>query len=103
MRKIAVVTLLVSVLGAPSAWGEGAAPPRCCASNESQCAPAGGWFPYGGGLLRWLPCCRFPDCGGPDDYCRKPLPCLCWPAYPHHFKIIPTACDRTACGSAVTK
>jgi len=45
-------------------------------------APAGGWHPYGGGLLHWWPKHCFPHCGGPDDYCRKSLPCVCWSAYP---------------------
>jgi hypothetical protein len=48
-------------------------------------APAGGWFPYGGGLLRWWEPHCFPRCGGPDDYCRKPLPCVCWPPYPPYY------------------
>jgi len=41
----------------------------------------GGWNPYGGGLLHWWDSCCFPRCGGPDDYCRKPLPPMCWPCY----------------------
>jgi hypothetical protein len=44
--------------------------------------PAGGWDPYGGGLLHWWPAHCFPRCGGPDDYCRKKLPPVCWPPYP---------------------
>jgi hypothetical protein len=47
--------------------------------------PTGGWFPYGGGLLRWWPRDCFPRCGGPDDYCRKPLPHVCWPPYPPYY------------------
>jgi hypothetical protein len=47
--------------------------------------PAGGWHPYGGGLLRWWPKHCFPRCGAPDDYCRKPLPCVCWPPYPPYY------------------
>ena len=47
--------------------------------------PAGGWHPYGGGLLCWWPRGCFPRCGGPDDYCRKSLPSACWPPYPPYF------------------
>jgi hypothetical protein len=47
--------------------------------------PTGGWFPYGGGLLRWWPRDCFPRCGAPDDYCRKPLPSVCWPPYPSYY------------------
>ena len=45
-------------------------------------APAGGWHPYGGGLLHWWDPHCFPRIGGPDDYCRKPLPRVCWPIHP---------------------
>jgi hypothetical protein len=44
--------------------------------------PIGGWHPYGGGLVHWWDPHCFPCGGAPDDYCRKPLPRLCWPAYP---------------------
>ncbi len=54
-------------------------------------APAGGWCPYGGPWCWWNPCC-FPHCGGPDDYCRKELPHVCWPAYPPWYVWVPTGC-----------
>jgi len=48
-------------------------------------SPAGGWHPYGGGLLHcWNPRC-FPCQAAPDDYCRKPLPRVCWPPYPPYY------------------
>jgi hypothetical protein len=47
--------------------------------------PVGGWNPYGGGLLRWWPPHCFPCGGAPDDYCRKPLPRVCWPPYPPYY------------------
>jgi hypothetical protein len=47
--------------------------------------PVGGWDPYGGCLLRWWKPSCFPRCGGPDDYCRKPLPRVCWPPYPSYY------------------
>jgi hypothetical protein len=47
--------------------------------------PVGGWHPYGGGLLRWWNPDCFPRCGAPDDYCKKPLPRVCWPAYPPFY------------------
>src|SRR5271165_7001821 len=59
--------------------------------------PVGGWHPYGGGLLHWWNPHCFPRCGGPDDYCRKPPPRVCWPPYPpstsggRRRSIIPTA------------
>lgn len=60
--------------------------------------PAGGLNPYGGGLLRWWPRNCFPRCGACDDYCRKPLPCPCWPPYPKYYtyevpKHCPPACE----------
>jgi hypothetical protein len=47
-------------------------------------APAGGWNPGGGLLHWWNPHC-FPRYGGPDDYCRKPPPKVCWPPYPPYY------------------
>jgi hypothetical protein len=47
--------------------------------------PAGGWNPDGGGLLHWWNPHCFPRCGGPDDYCRKPPPNVCWPPYPPYY------------------
>jgi hypothetical protein len=47
--------------------------------------PVGGWHPYGGGLLHWWNPHCFPQCGGPDDYCRKPPPSVCWPPYPPYY------------------
>ncbi len=49
-------------------------------------APVGGCFPYGGGVLRWWNGQCFPCVGAPDDYCRKPLPSVSWPAYPCYFR-----------------
>lgn len=45
-------------------------------------APVGGWCPDAGGLLHWWNPDCFPRCSTPDDYCRKPQPKVCWPAYP---------------------
>ena len=53
--------------------------------------PVGGWDPYGGGLLRWWPSHCFPHSSPPDDYCRKPLPGVCWPPYPPYFIVVPPA------------
>jgi hypothetical protein len=47
--------------------------------------PVGGWRPYGGGLLTWWNHQCSPRCGGPDDYCRKPLPRVCCPPYPSYY------------------
>jgi len=47
--------------------------------------PVGGWNPYGGGLLHWWNPHCFPCRGTLDDYCRKPLPRVCWPPYPPYY------------------
>ena len=47
--------------------------------------PAGGWNPYGGGLLHWWNPNCFACQAGPDNYCRKPIPCMCWPTYPPYY------------------
>jgi hypothetical protein len=64
--------------------------------------PVGGWCPYGGGLLCWWHPHCFPRCGGPDDYCRKPLPKVCWPAYPPYYIWGPpeTCCPQGGCRQA---
>jgi hypothetical protein len=72
------------------AAGRGAcSDPQCCEPLQKcfidRLAPGGGWHPYGGGLLDWWNPCCFPRCGAPDDYCRKPLPRVCWPPYPPYY------------------
>jgi hypothetical protein len=70
------------------AEGRACAEPPCCEqcapSFLQRFAPAGGWWPCGGLLHWWNPNC-FPHCGGPNDYCRKKLPRLCWPPYPSYY------------------
>ena len=58
--------------------------------------PAGGWHPDGGGLLHWWDPHCFPRVCGPDDYGRKPPPCVCWPPYPPYYIIAgsPETCPR---------
>jgi hypothetical protein len=51
--------------------------------------PVGGWNPYCGGVLHWWNPHCFPCQSGPDDYCRKPLPRVCWPAYPPYYIAAP--------------
>jgi hypothetical protein len=79
---VALLTLLAA------GWACAEEPP-CAesrpASSPWRLGPTGGWFPYGGGLLRWWPRDCFPRCGGPDDYCRKPLPSVCSPPYPSYY------------------
>lgn len=59
--------------------------------------PVGGWDPDGGGLLHWWNPHCFPCAGGPDDYCRKTQPCVCWPPYPPYFRwVVPAACPPVA-------
>jgi hypothetical protein len=74
--------LLSAIAGSRGPGGElpGCEPGRPCFLQRV--GPVGGWFPYGGGLLRWWDPHGFPRCGGPDDYCRKKFPPVCWPPYP---------------------
>jgi hypothetical protein len=61
-------------------------------------APVGGWRPYGLGLFHWWPCRCFPCNNGRDDYCRKPLPHVCWPPYPPYYIYGPSAnCFAPCC------
>src|SRR5438045_1372672 len=66
-----------------------AAEPPCCDPPEGRflerLKPVGGWHPYGGGLLHWWPKHCFPCSSAPDDYCRKPLPRVCWPCWPSWY------------------
>jgi hypothetical protein len=88
-----LVTLAVSRLeaGQPAC---GNSPHGC---SLGQFAPAGGWHPDGG-LLHWWSKCCFPDCGTCDDYCRKPLPCVCRPCYSHYYKFGPPEICYGQCG-----
>ena len=85
-RQVWLGTLVVALLGA----GQGLAAEDVCCKPSQDCfvkrlGPVGGWSPYGGGLLHWWNPCCFPCAGAPDDYCRKPLPKVCWPAYPSYY------------------
>jgi hypothetical protein len=85
-RHMWIGALVVALLAA----GRGrCAEPTCGGppldSILKQWGPVGGWHPYGGGLLSWWPRNCFPRCGAPDDYCRKPLPRVCWPPYPPYY------------------
>jgi hypothetical protein len=85
--------LIILIAGGRAVGGE----PGCCPPPEDcfgrRLHPAGGWHPYGGGLLHWWDRHCFPRCGSPDDYCRKPLPHVCWPPYPSFYLFgTPGAC-----------
>ena len=78
LRRIGALLLALAAGGA----GRGGEPQRCEPPEEGffqRLQPVGGWDPYGGGLLHWWPEHCFPCYGGADDYCRKPLPRVCWP------------------------
>jgi hypothetical protein len=47
--------------------------------------PVGGWHPDSGGVFHWWNPQCFPRCAGPNDYCRKPPPNVCWPGYPPFY------------------
>jgi hypothetical protein len=79
--------------------GPGGEPTSCEMERpcfQQRVGPVGGWFPYGGGLLRWWNPHYFPRCGGPDDYCRKTLPPVCWPPYPSWYLWCPSTPAVTA-------
>jgi hypothetical protein len=87
MRRLAWVAMLIVALVAVGR-GPGAEP--CCRESSQDCGltrlgPAGGWDPYGGGLLHWWNPHWFPHSGAPDDYCRKPLPRFGWGPYPPFY------------------
>jgi hypothetical protein len=98
-RSVWVIALLLT----PGAGGRGYAGDHDCCEPAEPCwlkrlGPVGGWHPYGGGLLHWWNPHCFPCGGAPDDYCRKPLPCACWPAYPPYFTWgPPEVCHPPAC------
>jgi len=84
--RLSTVVVVIALLCGVKALA--ADPP--CAESARDCfihrlGPAGGWNPYGGGSLHWWDRCCFPRCGGPDDYCRKPLPHVCRPPYPPYY------------------
>jgi hypothetical protein len=94
MSRFMGIGVLMALLAGSGVRGADSCP--CGSAPESflQClAPAGGWCPYGAGFLHWWPRCCFPRCGAADDYCRKPLPNVCWPPYPPYYIWgPPTAC-----------
>jgi hypothetical protein len=98
----AAALLLTLVAGGRGSGGgpQGPGPGPTCFLGRV--APAGGWFPYGGGLLRWWDPHCFPRCGGPDDYCRKKRPGVCWPPYPSWYIWGPpeTCSPQCGCGRA---
>jgi hypothetical protein len=87
---------LVLTLGAwvPAIGGERGCPDPGRPPVLQRLRPAGGWHPDGGGLLHWWEPHCFPRCGGPDDYCRKPPPDVCWPPYPPYYIWGPPAVDH---------
>ena len=98
MRNAIWVAALLVALSA-SSQGRAGEPCGCEPAADGfaqRIHPAGGWHPYGGGLLRWWDPCCYPRYCGPDDYCRKPLPRLCWPGpYPSSYTWGPAeACCR---------
>ncbi len=100
-RQVWIGTLFIVLLAGGRSLG---AEPPCCEPPQDgllqRLAPAGGWHPYGGGLLHWWDARWFPRAGSPDDYCRKPLPQFAWPPYPPYFLYGSTDCWRREGGSA---
>src|SRR5262245_50037989 len=96
-----ISAFLITLIAAGGGLGD---EPKCCElardSLLQRWHPVGGWNPYGGGLLHWWNPCCFPHCGGPDDYCRKALPRVCWPAYPAFYTWGPPAATTPVPGGA---
>ena len=86
-NQVAMLTIFFTLFscgqGVGGEGGESApAPPR---HIFQRARPVGGWNPYGGGVFHWWNPHCFPCQSAPDDYCRKPLPNVCWPAYPPYY------------------
>jgi len=84
-HSVWIVLLTVAMFGQDQVYS---ADNSCCPPQGGflkRLSPVGGWCPYGGGLLHWWPRHCFPCAGAPDDYCRKPLPRVCWPPYPPYY------------------
>jgi hypothetical protein len=85
-RHLGIGALLLALIA--GSRGLGAEPCGCEPTQDGflqRVHPVGGWAPYGGGLLHWWPRQCFPCGGAPDDYCRKPLPRVCWPPNPPYY------------------
>jgi hypothetical protein len=84
-----LLTLISCGRGLGGEFGEGDEPPR--RHFLQRIHPAGGWDPYGGGIFHWWNPHCFPCQTVPDDYCRKPLPRVCWqPSAPSYVVSNPT-------------
>jgi hypothetical protein len=100
MSRVWIGACVIAMLA--GSRGLGVEPAGCMPCEDGvvkRCAPAGGWHPYGGGLLHWWNAHCFPCDGAPDDYCRKPLPRLCWPCYPPWYIFGPPEICHPACDS----
>jgi hypothetical protein len=102
MRLVGWLAVVVMLAATTVSSRAGDAPP--CESDIAawlgRVHPVGGWCPYGTGPIHWWNPHCFPCCKGPDDYCRKTLPCVCWPGYPGYFQYgppNPCACRAGGC------
>jgi hypothetical protein len=87
MLQIPVWTILLALISCGQGFGgEGAGGDEPSSGHFlHRLRPDGGWNPYGGGVLHWWKRDCFPCYTAPDDYCRKPLPRVCWPKYPPYY------------------
>jgi len=90
--------LLVALIACPSGRGQEAA--RVPVSSATTCTdvPACASPCGGANCFRWT-LGLFPRRGCPDDYCAKPYPRQCWPAYLPFYRCVPAGdCVSPSCG-----
>jgi hypothetical protein len=93
LATVAALLMCGRVLG-----GDGEAIEPVQAPLIQRMHPVGGWSPYGGGLFHWWNRHCFPHRCAPDDYCRKPLPRVCWGPYPPWYTYGPPEICQARCG-----
>jgi hypothetical protein len=96
--KLGAWTVVLCIVAmCQSLSGVGQAHEPCPHHLLGRIQPQGGWHPDGGGLLHWWNPNCFPRCGGPDSYCRKPPPRVCWPPYPPYYILVAPPVAGSSC------
>lgn len=90
VAKFAAVALIVAATARATLAGDGCQRCRCadpCRAGLMLCCPDD----Y---CRKPMPCVPCPSpCCSCDDYCRKPMPCVCYPALPVNY----------SCGSCISQ